>query len=195
MMLDAVVISTIRQKKLDSLAVKHLHVKSLVRLTRLDRLVDALAIAVPILYFVPRFITKGTSYDDIVEVGWEITAAVLLVLTVLKIIYRWQDRIKNHSRLLGENISLVRQADDLLLSTAGLPDTVQLFLRLAERSETSDREAIGEPSEKQRQFAYREALKEWEPGNVRISCPACGASPWKFKGGSCQLCGNTPVLR
>jgi mobilome CxxCx(11)CxxC protein len=192
-MIDAAMVSVIRQKKLDSLAVKHLHVKSLVRLTNLNRIVDALAIAVPILYSVPRLIAKDTPYANAVQIGWEVLAAVLVVATAIKIVYHWEDRTKNHSRLLGENISLVRQADDLLLSTSGVPDTVQLFLRLAERSETADREAIGEPSATEKQFAYREALKELEPSNVSIVCPNCGSSPWKFKAGSCQMCGNTPA--
>lgn len=193
-MLNDSVVQTIRQKKVDSLAAKHLHVRSRVKLNRLNRIVDWLAISVPLLYFVPRFLAKGTPYDGPVEIGWEIIAAVLVCFVGMKIVYHWEERAQTHSRLLGENISLVRQADDLLLSTGQMPETVQLFLRLAERSETADREAIGEPSAEERQFAYREALKELEPGNVSVVCPQCGSSPWRFTRGSCQLCGNVPAM-
>jgi len=140
-----------------------------------------------------RFVAKGTWYAKWVEIGWEIIAAALLCFVSMKIVYRWEERAQTHSRLLGENISLVRQADDLLLHTGELPETVQLFLRLAEISETADREAIGEATAEERQFAYREGLKEVEPGNVSITCPHCGSSPWNFKPGACQLCGNTPA--
>jgi mobilome CxxCx(11)CxxC protein len=189
--MDDSIVQTIKQKKLNSLAAKHLHVRSRADLNRLNRFVDWLAIAVPILYFVPRFIAKGTGYAVPVEIGWESIAAILVAFVGAKIAYRWEERAQTHSKLLGENISLVRQADDLLLmGEVGIPESAQLFLRLAEKSESADREAIGEPSQKDKQFAYREGLKEF--GGVSVTCPLCRASPWKFTAGSCQLCGNTP---
>src|ERR1019366_5627291 len=189
--MDDSIVQTIKQKKLNSLAAKHLHVRSRADLNRLNRFVDWLAISVPILYFVPRFIAKGTGYAVPVEIGWESIAAILVAFVGAKIAYRWEERAQTHSKLLGENISLVRQADDLLLmGEVGIPESAQLFLRLAEKSESADREAIGEPSQKDKQFAYREGLKEF--GGVSVTCPLCRASPWKFTAGSCQLCGNTP---
>jgi mobilome CxxCx(11)CxxC protein len=197
--LDNALVEIIKQKKLDSLGAKHLHVRSRAKLNRGNHFVDYLAIAVPILYFVPRFIAKGTSYAIPVEITWECIAGILVAVVFLKINYHWEERAQTHSKLLGENISLVRQADDLLLmGTGGIPETVQLFLRLAEKSESADREAIGEPHHKDKQFAYREGLKEF--GGIPVTCPVCGLSPWKFSHGPwwkfshglCQLCGNTP---
>jgi len=190
--MEDALVKKIEQEKFNSLAAKHLHVRSRRKLNRLNRFVDWLAIAVPILYFVPRFIAKGTEYATPVEIGWELIAALLVAFVGVKIAYHWEERAQIHSKLLGENISLARQADDLLLMSAGgIPETVQLFLRLAERSETDDREAIGEPTDKDRQFAYREGLKEF--GGSVVKCEICGASPWKFVSGSCQACGNTPT--
>lgn len=187
-------IQAIRQKKLDSLAAKHLHVKSLAKLNRLNRIVDLLAIAVPVLFFAPRYLAKGTSLAAPVEAGWEALAAILLGVVILKLALRWEERALTHSKLLAENIFLIGQANDLLLvGPEKIPaESIPLFLRLAERSETADREAIGEPSEKEKQFAYREGLKELE-GNASIRCPICNSSPWQFRPGSCQLCGNTPA--
>jgi len=192
--LDDNTIEAIKQKKLDSLAAKHLHVKERVVLNRLNRLVDCFAIAVPVLYFVPRFLAKGTRYANPVEIGWEILAAILLCLTAVKISFRWEERAQVHSKLLGENIFIAGQADELLLNIAKLtPESARGFLLLAGRSEIADREAIGEPPSKKKQFAYREALKEFESGNREICCPICNSSPWKFVAGSCQTCGNTPA--
>jgi mobilome CxxCx(11)CxxC protein len=189
--MDDAIIKLINQKKLDSLAAKHLHGRSRSRLNRLNHFVDYLAIAVPILYFVPRFIAKGTPYAFRVEIAWECIAALLVAVVFLKINYHWEERAQTHSKLQGENISLVRQADELLLmTTGGIPETAQLFLRLAEKSESADREAMGDISAKDKQFAYRESLKEI--GDPSIRCPICHASPWKFISGSCQLCGNRP---
>jgi mobilome CxxCx(11)CxxC protein len=189
-MIDAQTLSKITQKKFDSLCAKHLHVKRLSKLHGLSRLVDWLAVAVPAIYFAIRFSAKGTEYGPLAEHVWEGLAGLLIALAALKIAYGWQDRAEKHSKLLGENIALVGQADYLATDQNTSAESARLFLVLAERSETADREALGQPAEKARQFAYREALKECQPDAV---CPACNSSPWKFKIGSCQLCGNTPT--
>jgi mobilome CxxCx(11)CxxC protein len=109
------------------------------------------------------------------------------------VVYRWQERAQEHSKLLGENISLAGQADNLLSELSNLSsESARLFLVLAQRSEKEDRAALGEPSASDKQFAYREALKEFQPGNVSVVCPRCNSSPWSFTPGPCQLCGNTP---
>ncbi len=188
-MIDDTTLSTIRQKRFDSLAAKHLHVKRRTRLNWWNRLVDLLALAVPVSYFVVRYLSKGTEWQWIADGVWEIVAAALLVLVIIKINYRWEERAQLHSKLLGENISLVRQADGLLTGTDISP-SVQMFLSLADRSEKEDRDALGEPRDKDQQFAYCTALKEY--GGITVLCPVCQSSPWKFTPGSCQLCGNTP---
>jgi mobilome CxxCx(11)CxxC protein len=191
-MLDSQITDTISQRKLDSLAAKHLHVKQLVKLSNRNRLVDFLAIAVPVVYFVFRFLAKGTRSGYYIELIWEILAALLLALTILKIVYKWQERAERHNKLLGENIALVGQADNLLSDRqTASPESARLFLVLAANSETADRELLGRPSEEDRKFAYREALKEFQSGRDTV-CPQCKASPWNFVPGSCQLCGNTP---
>jgi len=193
-MIDGATIHNIRQKKLDSLAAKHLHVKHATRLNTKITAVDALALAVPVFYFVFRYLAKGTPYQFIIETIWEILAALLLVATILKFALRWQEKTQTHNRLLGENISLAGQADNLLSAPDNIsPETAQLFFLMTQKSETEDRNILGEPPSSERQFAYREAIKESEPGNSFVVCPRCSASPWQFSPGSCQLCGNTPA--
>jgi mobilome CxxCx(11)CxxC protein len=196
-MIDDATIGTIRQKRFDSLAAKHLHVKRRDRLNWWSRLADFLALGVPISYFAFRLIARGTSWQWLAEISWEILATALLVLVALKMNYRWEETAQIHSKLLGENISLARQADGLLTG-ADVSPSVQLFLSLADRSEKEDRDSLGEPQEKDQQFAYRKALKE--SGGTTVVCPICHLSPWrfaraypwKFARGSCQLCGNKP---
>jgi mobilome CxxCx(11)CxxC protein len=184
----------IKQKRIDSLAAKHLHVRLLSNLNKRQRLVDFLAIAVPLIYVPVRYLAKNTEYALAVETAWELLAALLVVLVVLKIVYRWQDRSQICKQLLGENISLIGQADQLLRDVDHIsPEGSRLFFTLAEKSETEDRDLLGESSDKDRQFAYREALKEAVPGSSTTVCPGCGSSPWNFRPGSCQLCGNTPT--
>lgn len=191
-MIDAALMQAIRQKKLDQLAAKHVHGRRQTRLNRWSLGVDFVALAVPVFYFVPRLLAKGTQYEGAVEIVWELLAAILLVLVIVKMVWRWNEKGQKHSTLLGENISLVTHADRLLNDQNASKERVDFFLELADRSEREDRELVGELKDKERQDSYREALKELEPGNTQVLCPVCGASPWHFTKGTCQACGNTP---
>lgn len=188
-MIDQQTADTITQKKLEALCAKHLHIKTLDWLRKWNRGVDFAAIGVPAFYFVFRFLAKGTEAGPYVEVVWEIMAASLMLFVLAKIVFHWEERAKRHSQLLGENVSLVRQADNLLSTTrADLSEGVQLFFALVEKTDVADNEALGRPTEEDRKFAYREGLKE-----LKGVCPNCKSSPWDYRPGSCQVCGNTPA--
>jgi mobilome CxxCx(11)CxxC protein len=192
-MLDSSTRERIEQEQLNCLCAKHLHVRALEKLNRQIRSVDALALIVPVLYFPLRYLSKGTTYSFRIEAAWEILAACLIAAAILKFVMQWQERFKNHGRLLGENISLARQASSLLDDNTATPESAGFFLDLAGKAETADRELIGEPRKKNKQFAYREALKE--QGGASALCGACHSSPWNFIQGSCEACGNTPARR
>lgn len=187
-MIDEQTADRITQKKLNFICATKLHVRQLAWLQKWNTRVDLAAIVVPLIYFVFRYLAKGTAASPYVETLWEILAVLLIAFVVCKIVMHWQEDAEKHSRLLGENISLVRQADNLLVSgRTTLSDGVQLFFALAEKTDIADTELLGQPSEKDRQFAYREGLKE-----MNIACVHCHTSPWDFISGSCQACGNTP---
>jgi mobilome CxxCx(11)CxxC protein len=187
-MIDQQTADRILQTKLDALSAKHLHVKRLTWLHKWNKLVDVLAIAVPTVYFAFRFIAKGTGAGPYVEILWEILAALLLVLTILKVGFSWQEHAQTHSKLLGENISLAGQANNLLAERQTVsPEGARLFFVLAQTIESADRELLGQVPEEDKQWAYREGLKE-----LKVDCTRCKSSPWEFIKGSCQQCGNTP---
>jgi mobilome CxxCx(11)CxxC protein len=183
----------IRQQKINALAAKHMHVPLRRELSAWIMRVDLLALAVPILYFVIRFLAKGTQAGGFVEVVWEIIAVILLAMTIWKIVYKWEARAQKHSELIADNIALVRRADSLLNEAEEYsPQAVQSFLEEADRVERGDQDALAEVSTKDRQEAYRRGLMEFQPGIATTVCPVCNASPWHFNPGSCQACGNTP---
>lgn len=192
-MLKQEVINTIYQKRIDALATKHLHEDRLLRFTRWSLIVDFLAIGVPLMYIPIRYLAKDTSNSSWIEMGWEMLAATLLVSALAKVIWKWQDRAVQHSKLLGDNITLASQAEHLLHNSQTTPaDSANWFLLVADRLELADREALGKMHKKDKQPAYREALKEFSPGSITV-CPVCGASPWRYQPGSCEACGNTPA--
>jgi mobilome CxxCx(11)CxxC protein len=192
-MLKRETINTVYQKRMDALATKHLHEYLLSSLSRLNLSVDFLAIGVPILYFPICYFAKGTLSGSWIEIIWELLASILLVLALAKTIWKWQDLAVQHSKLLGENITLASQAENILTNTNRTPvSSAQWFFFVADNLEKADREVLGRIRDKDKQLAYREALKEFNPGSTTV-CQECGASPWKYTPGSCQVCGNTPV--
>src|SRR5436853_4896962 len=116
-MIDQQTADAINQKKLEALCAKYLHLKKLVQLRNRNWAVDFAAIGVPGFYFVFRYLAKGRDAGPYIETIWEILAASLILLVLAKIVFHWEDRAKRHSRLLGENVALVRQADSLLATT------------------------------------------------------------------------------
>ena len=189
-MLDAKTRERLEQERFNCLSAEHLHIAALRKLKNRILFVDALAIGVPIVYFPFRLLFKDTEYAFRIEAAWEILAACLIAATVVKLLAGWQERFQKHGRMLGENIALKRQAIDLLNDERTTSESAQSFLALAEKSEVADRESLLKPKEKERQYAYREALKEW--GGESVVCPICKTSPWKFVDGWCQACGNKP---
>lgn len=71
-------------------------------------------------------------------------------------------------------------------------EDLKWFFRYAGEIDNRDKSTFTNISEKIRKKVYREALKELIPGCYKITCPICKTSPWKYKKGDCQLCGNTP---
>ena len=191
-MLDSTTRARIEQERLNCLCAENLHTKALRTLDRKINFVDAAALIVPVLYFPARYWSKGTPYSRCIEIAWEFTAACLIALAIWKFVARWQEKFKNHGKLLGENIALKRQAVDLLNDDKAIPESAHSFLALAARSEREDRELLLTIKSEDKQDAYREALKEL--GDASITCPNCHSSPWKFKRGSCQMCGNIPAV-
>jgi mobilome CxxCx(11)CxxC protein len=179
----------ITQKKVDAICARILHQERLDILRRRSKIVDALALAVPIAYMAIRFLEKGSPAAHYVEWSWEIVAALLAISTGLKMLLGWTDVSERHSKQIGENISLITQADYLLSKPAIDPEAALLFKMLADSHEKQDRDLLGSVDAKTKQRAYREALKKFGSG---VLCPNCKSSPWKFVPGSCQMCGGTP---
>lgn len=190
-MLEPQTRARIEQERFNCLTAKYLHVEALRNLNKKILTVDALALIVPVLYFPVRYLGKGKCYAPYLEGTWEVLAATLLAMTIFKFVARWQERFNNHGKMLGENIALVKQADDLLIDDSATSESSKSFLVLAVRSEQADSELLGKPQPSEKQAAYRETLKE--VGGSLVTCPVCRSSPWKFKQGSCQACGNVPV--
>lgn len=81
----------VRQKKLDAKCARILHEKRLARFRALSLTADVLSLAVPIGYMTVRFLAKGTQDEHVAECTWEAVAALLAILIVVKMGFRWSD--------------------------------------------------------------------------------------------------------
>lgn len=179
----------INQKITDSLAAKHLHVKARAQLNFWNLLIDILSLAVPIIYLSVRYVVKGATLQAAFDSVGEILAGILIAASVLKFICQLQDKIQKHSELMADNIAIVSLGQTLLADPSNIASQWQYFSGLVQKSEVEDRKLLGDPKLQDKQFAYREALKE--QGGATVVCEICRASPFKFKPGDCQICGNT----
>lgn len=182
------------QSRLDSLVAKHIYDRRVAALRRASSLVDYLAVAVPVLYFPIRYLAKGTSYHVILEAIWEILAAVLIALVLLKVLYGWTEKAESYSTARSENMQIANQIRSLL--TGKIPTEsaeLDIVLSASGRQDVSDQQELGRLTTREKKSAYREALKELDPDDVDVKCPVCYASPWHYKKGSCNACGNTPA--
>jgi|688.fasta_scaffold236981_2 mobilome CxxCx(11)CxxC protein len=184
----------IKQRRMDALVAIELHKKKIRKLQETNKLVEVLSIAVPALYLTPRLLAKGTFWANLVDVVGEILAACLLVLVIFKLVYKWQDDEIKHTTMSRRNKDTIYEANRLLESTTATPEVVEQFLRRVQDIDDEDQNLLSNTQETDRQEAYREVLRKVNP-SATTTCPNCGADPWHFISGNCQLCGGTPVTQ
>ncbi len=172
------------------------HQMCISKLQKRNYLVDFLSIAVPVFYIFPRFLIKGVEWEilgfvleDIVNTTGEILSALLLVMVIFKLVYRWQDSEVQHWAMITKNRSISLEANQLLTNRRTSGDVVEQFLRRVSEIDTDDDKLLISITKKQEQQTYREALKKLDGEAAR--CRVCGANPWRFKEGDCDACGGS----
>ncbi len=191
-MIKEEIIDNLTQQRLQALVAVHLHRKYISILRRRNLLVEFLTIAVPTFYIVPRFILKGTASAPVIEVAWELLASILLILAILRVVFKWQDREVRHTFMSYKNAEVAQEASQFLSKAFISSETVEQFLKRIADYDAHDNDdlLLGTPA-KEDQEAFRKALKELVPGSTKL-CPKCGADPWIYQKGSCEACGGTP---
>ena len=178
----------IEQTKINATSAKILHRKGLNKLDNLNIFFLVITIIVPLLFITAQYVTKGTDYENLMNNISFGMSLLLLGVTILSIILKITEKITIHKLGMKNNIFVANECDNV----ASLPKNEQeWFFRYVNEIDNNDIETFAGISEEEKRNTYREALKEIEPGNHLITCPVCNSSPWKYKKGDCQLCGNT----
>jgi len=182
----------LRQIKLNALSAIYLHEKRLQRLQQHNLLIEFLTIAVPVFYIIPRYLLKGTLTAPYADGFGELLAASLLILAILKVVYKWQDREIKHSVMVRRNQDIKLEVELLLTKKSISQEVSNQFMKRVANVDTEDGELFLDVTKEEDQAAYRYALKNLTPG-ITTCCMKCGADPWHFQPGTCLVCGGTPV--
>ncbi len=183
--------SKIDQIKINAISAKILHIRYLKKYNIANNIFIALTIIVPILFIGAQYIAKGTESEDIVNIFSLVMSLILISVSILCLIYRLSDKTSLHKTGLSNNLRIIQECDNLKVTPE--PE-LKWFYQYVTEFDRFDIEIFSEIKDKDRKFAYRQALKELEPGNHTILCPICKSSPWKFVSGNCELCGNTEKI-
>lgn len=177
----------LEQTKLNALSAKILHKKGLAKYERRNRLVLILTIIVPLLFITAQYVTINTELEAFMNVLSFCLSMLLICVSLIAIFYKYNELVIIHKVGLKNNIYVANECDNLK-NKSDIEN--ECFFRYVTEIDNSDNDIFSNITEKERQFAYREALKESEPGNHAVKCPNCNSSPWNFAQGNCQLCGN-----
>lgn len=184
-----------RKKKLiqirtDALSAEYIYSKELSMIGRITNSITCLTILVPIITTFSLVLSKGSDYEKALNLFSFISAGLLLCLSIWVLIFKYDH--KRESYLIGRraNINISNESHDLISDPAIDP---KWFYKYVSEQDAKDQENVNNVAEKTRQEAYRHTLKKLHPSESNVVCSVCAASPYIFKKGNCQLCGNTPI--
>jgi len=177
------------QVRTDALVAEYIYTKKLSTLGYMSTAIACLTIIVPIIVSAAILVAKGTKYEDASNTTSILLSAALLSLSALSLILKLDQKRENFLIARRSNIYVSSEA----LKNLNKEDAeLSWFYNYLAEMDSRDQENIGEASTKLKQQAYRHSLKKLIPGQPDTVCSICHASPYKFKPGTCQVCGNSP---
>lgn len=180
----------IEQTKLNATSAKILHRKGKNKYERINILFLILTLIVPLFFIIAQYVTKGSEFEELMNNISFGLSLVLIAISFLSLILKITDKITVHKMGMKNNIYVANECDNI----GKLTDTErEWFYRYVSEIDNNDIDTFAGITDKKRKETYREALKEVDPGNHKITCPICESSPWKYEKGDCQLCGNKPT--
>lgn len=178
----------IQQTKLNAISAKNLHRKSKWKYESINGIVLFLTIIVPVLFIIAQYVSKGKESENLINTISFILSITLIAISIYSMIIKVGDKITTHKMGIKNNLYIANECDNL--SSLG-EEELKWFFRYVTEIDNQDNDTFSKVSDNTKRKTYREALKEFNPGDYTITCPVCNSSPWKYKKGDCQLCGNT----
>jgi mobilome CxxCx(11)CxxC protein len=179
----------VTQIRTNALVAEYIYSEKLFYIRILSISISVLTIIVPIFLITSLFIAKSTQYEDLINIVAVIVSSILLSLTIISLIFHIDQKRENYLIGRRSNIYVANEATKLINKK---DSKLEWFYNYLVEMDSKDQENIGNVSEKLKKKAYRHSLQKLFPGRNDTVCSICNASPFKYKKGSCQICGNTP---
>jgi len=164
-------------------------------ITIIINIINLLTILTPIALLNTVYIAKGTSGQNLADTVSTIISTLLIILSIASFILGLDKAQFNYSIGYRDNKMIENKARNLLarlLNSNSEINDLDFFLDLTTNMDCSDNDRVGWVPTWLQKRAYRESLKRSFLSGEAL-CPICNASPYRFKKGSCQACGNTPA--
>jgi len=182
----------VEQIRTDALVAKTLYTKRLRVANGFKVAINILIIITPILFIAAQYVTKGTALAGLTDTTAFIGSILLLCLAIYTLIINLDGNIQKNVIGLKNNVYVASEALKLIDEVSD--EKLNWFYTYVAEMDTVDADALSNVSEEERQKAYRSALMQLKPGDNSVVCPICGASPFRYTKGNCQVCGNKPVI-
>lgn len=179
----------ILQIRTDALTAEYIYTKQIKKLEIWNIVINVLTFIVPLLFTAALYITKNTENETLVNNISVILGVLLLSITFLSFLFEINPKKEKYVIGRRSNIYIANEALKLLDKDDSALDW---FYNYLVEIDSKDTENIGEIDKKLKQAAYRNSLERLIPGATDICCSVCNASPFIYKPGNCQTCGNTP---
>lgn len=180
----------LRQIRMDALSAKVLHRRGIACYDRYRMGFVLLSTIAPLVFLAALYIGKGTAGEEWLNLAGTLLSFAMIILSIVMLVLRIDDRLVAHKLGLRSSIFIASEAKTLEVSE-GRPEDLEWFYRYVSEIDSNDNDILREVPDNVRKDVYRQALKEFEPGERSVTCPVCHCSPWDFEAGNCQLCGNT----
>lgn len=179
------------QIRTNALVAEYIYTRKLSNVRLLNVIIRSLTVIVPLLLITALFIAKSTQYEDVTNLAATIVSSVLLSLAIFSMIIQLDQKIESY--LIGRRLN-ISVAKDALKNIETKDNKLEWFYNYLAEMDSKDQENIGKVPKKLEMEAYRHSLKTLFPGETDTVCSICMASPFVYRKGSCQVCGNTPKV-
>ena len=183
----------IEQIRTDALVAKSIHTKRLRVANAYKVTLSVLTIIVPVLFLAAQYWGKSTCVESIINIAASIGSVLLLCLSIYALIVAIEAKALKHTIGIKNNVYVASEA--LKLINEDDEGKLNWFYTYVAEMDVVDADSLSDVKAEEKQTAYREALMQLYPGDNTVACPICGASPFKYQKGGCQVCGNTPIER
>lgn len=184
-------IEKLKQIKLNAIVARILHNKIKGYLVVCKNIFTIITISLPTIVTAVMYFGKGTEYQASTEILSFIMSISMIICSIIYLTLNVDEKLYQNRLYASKNIDVANEIDKLLAQQEISEDLFNWFNRYVSEVDEKDNEILSGINDKHKRNAYRNALKEFEPGNYTIKCPICDKSPWKYIPGNCQLCGNT----